>query len=365
MPQRQSHRQQKLISIFVEIHENQHYLYQTIINSGIMNRLEAVMSKGYSGRISNSKYIPHLKDDHYCIRPLELDGDAPKHFVYAYFYTQDGTVRRSNPRTWERFIVKSAEKWYPHETVIEYLLNRIGQVLGLRMNEVKLLIINNQIRFLSKYFLRPNEILIHGAELCGAHLADLQFAEVIAKDKNSARELFTFEFVHEAIEGVFGPESESILIDLVKMITFDAIVGNNDRHFYNWGVIRTSSRPGPSPGFSPIYDSARGLYWNSPDKEIPNIWSHRDTKGMRYIHSASPRISLESNTACNHFELLEYLVSTNETYRSTIQGLTNEISEQYVLDMYNSEFSRFFIPERNSLVKWTLQMRFSIIRKLL
>lgn len=127
------------------------------------------------------------------------------------------------------------------------------------MNNVKLVRANGQIRFLSEYFLSPNEALTHGAEICGSYLEDHEMAKQIANHKKTARELFTFEFISKAIEFVFPSAFEEILLDLVKMIAFDALVGNNDRHFYNWGVIDTIKRSKKRPKFAPIYDSARGL----------------------------------------------------------------------------------------------------------
>ncbi|MEZ5029855.1 MAG: hypothetical protein R2787_00500 [Saprospiraceae bacterium] len=183
-------------------------------------KLRRERSEGNSGVILNEQSIPHLKEGHYYVQPIDLDGDAPKQFVSAYFFTPNSTIRKSRPHTWERFIAKSAEKWYPHESVLEFLINRIGQTLGLRMNEVKLLRVNGQIRFFSKYFLEANETLIHGAEICGAHLEDLPLAEEIANDPKSARDLFTFEFIKEAIENTFQANSDKILLDLVKMLGF-------------------------------------------------------------------------------------------------------------------------------------------------
>ena len=59
-------------------------------------------------------------------------------------------------------------KWYPMESITENLLNRIGVVLGLTMAFSKLAIVNEQIRFFSRYFLRKNEQLMHGAQIYSA-----------------------------------------------------------------------------------------------------------------------------------------------------------------------------------------------------
>lgn len=93
------------------------------------------------------------------------------------------------------------------------MINRIGQVLGLRMNEIMLARINGQIRFLSKFFRNSTEILIHGAEICGDYLSDRDMAAEIANSKATARELFTFEFITAAIASVFPRHSAHIIND--------------------------------------------------------------------------------------------------------------------------------------------------------
>ena len=142
-------------------------------------------SKYCSGKIINEHFIPILKEQEYIVKDYGLIGDAPKQFIKAYFYLEDSTVRKSSSGSWPAFIAKSAEKWFPHESVIEYMINRIGQVLSLNMNEIRLVTANGQIRFLSKYFLNENEKLIHGAEICGQHLGDISFAVQFATEKEN------------------------------------------------------------------------------------------------------------------------------------------------------------------------------------
>jgi len=296
-----------------------------------------------------------------------LDGDAPKQFIQAYFFEENSGVRKANPKTWHKYIAKTAEKWYPHESVIEYMLNRIGETMGLKMNEIKLVRANGQIRFLSKYFLNKNEKLVHGAEICGEHIGDMDMAETIAKDRDTARELFTFEFIKEAIQSIFPDSCESLLCELVKMVSFDAIVGNNDRHFYNWGIIDTKKRIKRTLQFAPLYDTARGLLWNLSDENIVKYLELHEAGGKRvknYVDNAYPRISIEENVEANHFDLIKFVKRHNNQYKQIVESLASIHNEAIVLEMLKKEFYRFFIPERNKLIEVILKNRFKTIREL-
>lgn len=235
-------------------------------------KLRIETSKNSSGLLLNERLISELKKKNYYIIDQELNGDAPKQFIKAYFYSEESGIRKKNLKSWFSFIAKTSEKWYSHESVIEYMINRIGQEMGLVMNEIELVKANGQIRFLSKYFLKKNEKLVHGAEICGEHLGDVDMAKEIAESKSSVRTRFTFEFIREGIIAVFSLCHDHILHDLVRMITFDALVGNNDRHFYNWGVIDSKKKTYKALKLSPIYDSARGLLWNFSDQNIINLY---------------------------------------------------------------------------------------------
>ncbi len=143
------------------------------------------------------------------------------------------------------------------ESITEYLLNRIGEVLGLEMAFSRLMVAGEQIRFLSRYFLTGNEQLVHGAQIFSGYLEDEELVEQIEREQMS-RDLFTFQFVETSLQHQFPEHASQLLESFVKLLVFDAIIGNNDRHFYNWGVIADITGKN-IPRFSPIYDTARGL----------------------------------------------------------------------------------------------------------
>ncbi|MBD1432316.1 HipA domain-containing protein [Sphingobacterium sp. DN00404] len=331
----------------------------------IKHQLRRESSANYSGRI-NEKIIPTIKDRDYIIVNKPLDGDAPKAFIKIYRYGKG--CNRKNTKTWEAYIAKTGEKWYPHESVIEYLINRIGHVLGIRMNEVLLMKVNGQIRFLSRYFLNQEyEVMTHGAEIFGEYIDDMEMAQEIANNKIESRKHFTFEFLVEAIEHKYPNCHEEILNDIVKMIIFDAIVGNNDRHFYNWAVITSIKRNAKAPQLSPLYDSARGLTWNWSDDRIKKYIEQEKSNGKkidRYINEACPRISVNENFNINHFDLIFFLKKfKNSKYLKIIDDLCSPQREELVLEMIKKEFSDFFVLERYELIKRIIKTRFSILRE--
>jgi len=83
------------------------------------------------------------------------------------------TPKSKKRKYWSYYIAKVGQKWYPIESINEHLLNRIGEVLDLNMAKSYLRLADNQIRFLSKYFTKKDEELVHGANIFSAYLNEL------------------------------------------------------------------------------------------------------------------------------------------------------------------------------------------------
>jgi hypothetical protein len=184
----------------------------------------------------------------------------------------------------------------------------------------------------------------------------------------TAREFFTFEFICEALDKIFKSHSFHIKTEFVRMLVFDCLIGNNDRHFYNWGVIANTHRNVKMPIFAPIYDSARGLFWNQSDENIKHIHSSltqvNSRKIEKYSNLSEPRISIEGNKNANHFELIEYIVEVDDRYKEIVVELSSEANEEKILQRFRNDFCQFMIEERQELIEKLLKLRFKTTREL-
>lgn len=151
------------------------------------------------------------------------------------------------------------------------------------------------------------------------------------------------------------------------MLAFDALVGNNDRHFYNWGIIDNKKKLKQLPRCAPIYDSARGLLWNVSDEQLMN-WLKMQQSGGRhipkYIDDACPRISIEGNKEIGHFELMGFLKKQNRVYKETIDNLASFNNEEAVLSMLEKDFYPFFLKQRCELTTHIIKERFKKTREI-
>lgn len=314
----------------------------------------------WSGFNHHWQHLPKLRRGYFFKDPIDVGGDAPKSFIRVYEY---GEAKKNQPQNWPAYVAKVGHKWYPMESVTEYLMNRIGEELGLNMAKSKLALAGRQIRFLSRYFLdtAKNEQLIHGAQIYARHLDDEDFVEQANERKrnNITRELFTFQFTEEAIKAIFPEHQASILQDFIAMIIFDAIVGNNDRHFYNWGVIHDVFYE-TAPRFSPIYDTARGLFWNENEENIKAYFSSEKQLEIRlnkYVDKTQPRLGWDGAGNLNHFELVRKIFSVDARFYDICRSLVAEDKNRRIIRLLDEEFTDMMSAERLELIKRCISLR--------
>lgn len=305
------------------------------------------------------KKIKNLKERNYDrIDNIAMSGDAPKDFIKAYL-NEDAKINKR--KYWKKYIAKVGRKWYPIESITEHMCNRFGVEIGLKMASPRLRLLDGQIRFLSKYFLKNGERLMHGAEIFSAYLNEAQSGFVDAIDeKGMSRDLITFQFIEESIKNVFPNQIEEIMNAFVKMIIFDALVGNKDRHFYNYGII-VHIKNRNVPKFSPIYDTARGFFWNESDENIVTKYYIGDrineSKLNKYIDRSVPKIGWEGQIIDNHFRLVECILNDSPNFVSIGKQVISSINLRKLKNVLQFEFSNLFSEKRYKLIERCLEIR--------
>lgn len=301
------------------------------------------------------------KHSYHIVNGYSITGDAPKKFIRVYRY---GTGRKSSPKTWSLYIAKTGHKWYPIESVTEYLLNQLGCKLGLKMAESHLVYAGHQLRFLSKYFLKSKyQELVHGAEIFVGYLEDEDKVQKIELE-GKAREVFTLDLVYKSMEKFCGDDTDGIYAEFIKMLIFDALIGNNDRHFYNWGIIR-HTKSLEKPYFSPIYDTARGLFWNNPEKKIITLYNNPHNLAAsleKYSKNSRPKTGVDGNPNINHYELISHIYH-NEVgiTKANLKAMINEEALEQLLYCINVEFRHLLSTKRRFVISEYLKLRYNKI----
>ena len=321
----------------------------------------------YSGvqRHFPKEFVTVLKKHQYRVKPDRLSGDAPKDFIYVY---EHGKCRKLNTKKWIPYIAKVGHKWFPSESVTEHLLTRLGQEWGFNIANSRLYVFAGQLRFCSKFFRKSEQELVHGADILARHLEETDTGIIEQIDRKGwSQELLSLKFVRQAITDVFPDEATIIIEGLHNMLLFDAIVGNNDRHFFNWGVLR-HLKGEHKPYFSPIYDTARGLFWNYSDEKVLSLYSDEkqlSNRIVKYCNDTKPKIGWDGEKEINHFQLVERLLVNNDCTFDLAQKLFSNDNLNKAIIILNTEFKGMISDTRKSLIIRYLEYRFEAFNKLL
>lgn len=321
------------------------------------NSLTKVKALKKSGVNFTHGDIKPIRKKYYKVLTESVGGDAPKDVIRLYEY---GRSKIAKPKSWIKYIAKIGHKWYPLESITEHFLTGVGKAYGLEMANSRLVYAEEYIRFLSEHFHVEEQSLIHGANILSRYLSekDTKWIDELDNQRILKGEI-NIKDVIIALTEVFP--DENILDCFIDMLLFDALTGNNDRHYYNWGVV-THIKNKHEPYFSPVYDTARGLYWNNSEEFILSL--HNDTESeqkrklSKYIQNSVPKISIPGNHKCNHFELIAFLKENGYIKERHIIKWTDTNGLEKSQNLLNTEFKKLFTKERSSIISKVLKLRY-------
>ena len=124
--------------------------------------------------------------------------------------------------------------------------------------------------------------------------------------------------------------------EYIKMLIFDCIIGNNDRHDENWGYLYDAKIK--KFVLSPIYDNASCLTAGDDETKVQKLLS--DNEYLKsYIDKGRPPnlyLNFDDSKKYSHFEIMQHLIKSElyvtELIRDMLQkdylSYTKEVLEQ-------------------------------------
>lgn len=127
---------------------------------------------------------------------------------------------------------------------------------------------------------------------------------------NNERPLF---YTISNIKKTLDDLNSDLFAQFVKIMIFDALVGEQDRHEENWGIRKIDDKH----ELSPLYDNGDSLLANFKNEEFAQKYYSGIKDFDSYIKKSKTLIYKEDNkNKYKHFELIEYL---NDKYHDIVQ----------------------------------------------
>lgn len=230
------------------------------------------------------------------------------------------------------------------EACSEKLAYEIAKVLGYDCAKIELAVDNdNKIGVLNYYF---------SDRFNAPHTDIVAYLNENIKERNS---YYTISNIKSVLDDI----DTDLFENFIKIMVFDALIGEQDRHEENWGI---TVKQGKS-FISPLYDNGDSLL-----REFRNIENaQKYYSGLKdfdaYINRSKTVIYKEDNKKqYKHFELMKYLYDNFPQYISpefdNLKKLTDEIIEELVNkipdDLLSNEHKKYIIiyliRRRNTLL---------------
>lgn len=177
--------------------------------------------------------------------------------------------------TGQRWLRKEHRASRPYEPAIEALTLEVARRCGFDVAHGRACLWDQggaQKRgFVSRHFHDDSETQHTGSELVAAVL-DAPYET--ASEKTAARALVTIDVVRAAIERQAERLGADLMTPFVRMLAFDAWIGNGDRHAGNWAILVGRARG----RLAPMYDTAACLGAELQDAAVTRL-SDRDALG--------------------------------------------------------------------------------------
>ena len=201
------------------------------------------------------------------------------------------------------------------EACSEKLAYEIAKVLGYDCAKIELAVdSDNKIGVLNYYF--SNKLTPH-----------IDIVAYLNKDEKDRNNYYTVSNIKNVLDDI----DADLFKDFIKIMIFDALIGEQDRHEENWGITEKDGKS----FISPLYDNGDSLLREF--KNIENAQKYYDhTKDFEaYIKRSKTIIYKEDNKEkYKHFELIKYLYDNYPQYVipeiNNLKKLTDEIIEDLV-----------------------------------
>ena len=169
--------------------------------------------------------------------------------------------------------------------------------------------------------------LVEGADMI------MDFDETYDRNNlQGKREIYNFDLLYRLFY------ENGFLDSLFKMIIFDTLIGNTDRHQDNFGVIRNEETG--IRKFAPFYDNSSSLGRELPERRIKlmlkdesmftsYIYGKKSSTLIRWGNSWTPK----KLNILEFFENVRSLHPEINTYLTNISTLTDEIIEKIIFEV--------------------------------
>lgn len=168
-------------------------------------------------------------------------------------------------------------------------------------------------------------------------------------DSNNRKETYTLKAILQAVEYIEG----ITIADFIRLQLFDALIGEQDRHEENWGVL--SMGDVNLKTMSPFYDNGASLLSLFANDEEMDKQTQGDEVFSKYIEKSRTVLRDQNYCKIPHFQIIEFLLKRypRETKKEicrllklrndAIKEIVYSVPEQFIKCQQRDKYKEFMI----------------------
>ena len=240
------------------------------------------------------------------------------------------------------------------EHISEAIASDIASVLGISSAKVEIGTYNKRIGCASYLINENGEDLIEGVRLINKFYPYYD-QEILYDSENEM--YYSLEMILEALS-LYEFKNE-----FFKIMIFDFIIGNTDRHQNNWAIL---SKNGINR-LCPVYDNGSSLCSYIKDDDVNNYLGKDRVRFRALVNSKSKsriKIDCKKSKEPTHLEVFSYIYSkfhdeVHEFVDKTIEILTNSKIDE-ILNRYNN--SELVSDKKRLLISLFLKHKINLLK---
>ncbi len=267
----------------------------------------------------------------------------------------------------------------------ELLSEEIAKILDIPCAEYRVASLNNQKGVISKNFLKNEDILLIGSEIYQNFFNEIHygknndnsFSSILPND--SSRKKYIFRYLNnlhlttsilENNHNINIKDTVKIKKSLTKMLLFDLITLQYDRHPNNWGIIQSEN----NFSLSPLYDNSVsfGLGYPFLDRRIESFRSElansrllKDRNRINsFIYQNSPNFTFLEEDLSNikgkkktiPYTFFNFLTQSDEITQNWIISVLSNIKEDTIETIIKRLENKFNMKMQGNLYYYIVEI---------
>lgn len=175
------------------------------------------------------------------------------------------------------------------------------------------------------------------------------------KDLNERKKYYTVSNIKNVLDHI----SNDLFREFIRIMIFDALIGEQDRHEENWGITEKNGKY----SMSPLYDNGDSLLREFKNTANLEKYSLKIKDFDAYIKRSKTIIYKENNREkYKHFELIQYLHDNypklvnseleklNDLTDEIIDKIVKQIPDELLTEQHKEFIIQYLIKRRNILL---------------